>query len=599
MLVVLYESALGYTLFDVKQFEDVGQAIPHVEAAIASGSKFKKDVKLRSFQAYVDAKECLENSQALIDGQMTELLEEFLEKNNVHQEKDLELGVQCPLLGASIKEKLDVAVTHTGVIPKLVRGIKTFLEQYLNMDGKRRLHAERGLGHAISRGKVQYNANRIDNMIIQGIAANDQLDKDINVYIMRLREWYSHHFPELNEIVDDHNQYARIVKLVQDKKNIDEEMLPQIQEIVMDDDKADDIIKSSKISMGSDINLTDLENITMFADTVIRLTDYRKSMNKYLHQSVENVAPNTGAILGDTLTARLISKAGSLTNLAKLPSCSVQILGAEKALFRAIKTKSATPKFGLLFHASHLGKAATQDKGKISRCLANKVAMAAKIDCFSEVLTNKFGESLNQQVQDRLNFYETGEAPPKSEDVMSVAADAHASALRALKGVKRALEEEPEEKTEEKAKKKAKKDKKKKSISETELAAYSSDIEKKFNGAKQEENEEEPAKKKKKKKSKRDANGEESALVEEVERNEEEEEQEENGEEPVKKKKKKKSKKEANEEESALVEEVEGNEEEEVSVKKKKKKDKRKSMAALEEASEEKPEKKKKKRESV
>jgi nucleolar protein 56 len=85
------------------------------------------------------------------------------------------------------------------------------------------------------------------------------------------------------------------------------------------------------------------------------------------------------------VAARLISHAGSLTNLAKYPASTIQILGAEKALFRALKTKSNTPKYGLIFHSSFIGKAGTANKGRISRYLANKCAIASRIDCFAGI----------------------------------------------------------------------------------------------------------------------------------------------------------------------------------------------------------------------
>lgn len=197
------------------------------------------------------------------------------------------------------------------------------------------------------------------------------------------REWYSYHFPELARIVDDHGQYARLVKLIQKRTSISEETLPAITVIVMDETKSEDILSASRMSMGTELSEYDLRNILNFAERVIELTNYRRNMTGYLHQTVENVAPNVGKVIGDQLTARLISKAGSLINLAKMPACTVQILGAEKALFRAIKTKSATPKYGMLYNASYMSKAGKTDKGRISRCLANKVALASKIDCFS------------------------------------------------------------------------------------------------------------------------------------------------------------------------------------------------------------------------
>jgi len=124
------------------------------------------------------------------------------------------------------------------------------------------------------------------------------------------------------------------------------------------------------------------------------------------------------ALIGEQVGARLISQAGSLTNLAKYPASTVQILGAEKALFRALKTKGNTPKYGLIFHSTFIGRAGAKNKGRISRYLANKTSIAARIDCFSEYPTTVFGEHLKEQVEDRLKFYDSGEAPKKNVDVM-------------------------------------------------------------------------------------------------------------------------------------------------------------------------------------
>jgi len=118
---------------------------------------------------------------------------------------------------------------------------------------------------------------------------------------------------------------------------------------------------------------------------------------------------------------RLISHAGSLVNLAKYPASTVQILGAEKALFRALKTRGNTPKYGLIFHSSFIGKASTKNKGRISRYLANKCSIASRIDAFSETPTVAFGNRLHGQVEERLEFYDQGKVPRKNIDVMKEA----------------------------------------------------------------------------------------------------------------------------------------------------------------------------------
>ena len=156
----------------------------------------------------------------------------------------------------------------------------------------------------------------------------------------------------------------------------------------------------------------------MFAARTAALHKYRKSLGDYLVTKMGVVAPNLAALIGEIVGARLISHAGSLTNLAKYPASTVQILGAEKALFRALKTKGNTPKYGLIYHSSFIGKAGVKNKGRISRFLANKTSMASRIDNFSLQPTRKFGEALRAQVDERLRFYAEGINPTKNADAM-------------------------------------------------------------------------------------------------------------------------------------------------------------------------------------
>ena len=139
-----------------------------------------------------------------------------------------------------------------------------------------------------------------------------------------------------------------------------------------------------------------------------------------------------------------------MTNLAKAPASTVQILGAEKALFRALKTKGNTPKYGLIYHSTFIGRADAKNKGRISRYLANKCAIATRIDSFADEPSSVYGQKLRDQVEERLKFYETGAAPRKNIDVMEEVA-------RHLKAGKDAEDDDNGAK-----KKKKKKDKKRK-----------------------------------------------------------------------------------------------------------------------------------------
>merc|ERR1712003_396726 len=179
--------------------------------------------------------------------------------------------------------------------------------------------------------------------------------------------------------------------------------------------------KALKMSMGQDIVEMDMANIDRFAGEVIGLSNMRKTLHEYLKAKMDLVAPNLTMLIGEIIGARLISHAGSLTNLAKYPASTVQILGAEKALFRALKTKGNTPKYGLIFNSTFIGRASQQNKGRISRFLANKCSIASRIDCFSDETTNVFGKKLKDQVEERLRFYEDGTAPRKNITVMKEA----------------------------------------------------------------------------------------------------------------------------------------------------------------------------------
>lgn len=166
-----------------------------------------------------------------------------------------------------------------------------------------------------------------------------------------------------------------------------------------------------------------VEQVRLFATRAVSLGAYRKSLSAYLVAKMNLVAPNLAALIGETVGARLISQAGSLTSLAKCPASTVQILGAEKALFRALKTKGNTPKYGLIYHSSFIGKAGLKNKGRISRFLANKCSIASRIDNFSEMPNTRFGDALKKQVEERLEFYASGAPPTKNAVAMQSVMD--------------------------------------------------------------------------------------------------------------------------------------------------------------------------------
>ncbi|EFJ12362.1 hypothetical protein SELMODRAFT_167367 [Selaginella moellendorffii] len=482
-LYLLYEAPSGYSIFEAHGLDEIGQAAAAVQESIKDLNRFGNVVRLVTFKPFESAASALDQCNAISEGIMTSELQEFLgsclPKVKAGKAAKFSLGVAEPKLGSQIQESLGVPCQSNEFVAEFLRGIRLHFSRFVRDlkegDVER---AQLGLSHSYSRAKVKFNVNRIDNMIIQSISLLDTLDKDINTFAMRAKEWYSWHFPELVKIISDNYIYAKLCTFIKDKSTLADESLEELTEITGDEDKAKEILAAAKSSMGQDISPIDLINIQAFGERVVRLVEFRTVLHGYLVSKMHGIAPNLATLIGEIVGARLISHAGSLSNLAKCPASTVQILGAEKALFRALKTKGNTPKYGLIFHSSFIGRASAKNKGRISRYLANKASLATRLDCYLETSTNAFGQKLKEQVEERLDFYDKGVAPRKNIDVMKLAckealqqqsnADPQPAAEKKKKKKKAiseeenghpsvAVEDEPVSKNEPKKKKKAKK----------------------------------------------------------------------------------------------------------------------------------------------
>ena len=296
------------------------------------------------------------------------------------------------------------------------------------------------------------------------------MDKDINTFAMRLKEWFAWHFPELTKIVNDNAIYARLVNLCDARRdNFTEDLKDEMTAVCLDEEKAQQILDAVGISMGMDINDTDALQIKKWAERVVELAAFRETLSEFLKQRMSAVAPNLQALIGEIVGSKLIAHAGGLTNLSKYPASTIQILGAEKALFRALKTKGKTPKYGLLFNSTFIGRAGATNKGKISRYLANKCAIASRIDCFSEFPTSKIGESLRDQVEERLKFVANGTKPRKNKEAMAAVLDElkqeglfYGENMKKVEGDNNGPNEDDTDEEKPKKDKKSKKDKKEK-----------------------------------------------------------------------------------------------------------------------------------------
>ena len=231
----------------------------------------------------------------------------------------------------------------------------------------------------LSSSRVKEASGKLDLHIIQSINALDELDKIINTVGARMREWYGLHFPELDNLLSNIVMYSEIVSKAGLRENILVEIL---QNIGLPEKKVEVILDAAKRSKGGDMTPENLAIVKRLADEVIAQSDLRRVLTDHIEAAMETVAPNVKELLTAAVGARIISKAGSLARLARLPASTIQILGAEKALFRALKTGARPPKHGLLFQHPLIHSAPKWQRGKIARAVASKVAIAARIDYY-------------------------------------------------------------------------------------------------------------------------------------------------------------------------------------------------------------------------
>lgn len=257
--------------------------------------------------------------------------------------------------------------------------------------------------------KIKKTIEKRDLLVAQAVQSIDDLDKSLNLFMNRIREWFGLHFPELDRLLDKHETYARLIVNLGERNNFIEEKL---EEEGLPKNKSHSIAEVAAASMGADISQDDLVQIQDVSSKVLNLYDLRQSLEGYVDSVMSDVAPNIRAIGGSLLGARLLSLSGGLLNLAKLPASTIQVLGAEKALFRALKTKALPPKHGIIFQHPLIHDAKRWQRGKIARALAGKLSIAARVDAFNgEFMGDKLKIELEKRIEEIKEKYEK---PPLS-----------------------------------------------------------------------------------------------------------------------------------------------------------------------------------------
>ncbi len=249
-----------------------------------------------------------------------------------------------------------------------------------------------------------------DLYAIQTVRSIEDLDKILNLLAGRVREWYGLHFPELDRLVEKHDSYIRLVLNLGTRGAFTPDALDKLG---MPQDKAAEISSSALKSSGAEISSADLSWLQEVCKTVLELYGLRESAEKYTDNIMVEVAPNMTSVLGAVLSAKLISMAGGLGNIARMPASTLQVLGAEKALFRTLKTGARPPKHGIIFQYGPIHQSPKWLRGKIARAVAGKLAIAARMDAFGgENRGTSLKSALEKKIADLKGRYQ---APPKKE----------------------------------------------------------------------------------------------------------------------------------------------------------------------------------------
>jgi nucleolar protein 56 len=353
------------------------------------------------------AVEALTNlTKGVVPEELTELILKLREKGVT------ELVFEFEHLAREVKEKwgLEVSVEKPSLAGEFFRSdparvavenkwVKSINEYYGGLHD---------VSSAMARAGVRRESGRRDLLLSQAILTVDDLDKTFNLFSNRMKEWYGLYFPELGSLVEGNEVYMKLIGSLKEKERFTE---GRLVEEGLTSERAEAIADTTKTSMGAEIDGEDLSEIQQLATTLLQLHQLRNGLDEYVDKIMEEIAPNIRGLVGSTLGARLIAFVGGMENLAKKSASKIQVLGAEKALFRSFRTGTKPPKHGLIFQHKAVHQAPRWQRGKIARVLAGKLAIAARLDVYrGEYQGNDLVEEFEKRVEEIKEKYA---APPK------------------------------------------------------------------------------------------------------------------------------------------------------------------------------------------
>lgn len=395
---LLFETAAGISLFTVNGLDlSTESVLPEDKSVIRS------TFALHSNYSFGSATEALEELNKLNEGSISSRLKEFLKASITDEDY---LFVSDASLLSELK-KLGVKAAHSKLSIEASKAMRRYCSTNSDISRETLAQMQVGLSHLFSNSKLKNQKLSQDMPCIQASATIEVSTKTLMKFYSSIREWFSWSFPELEHIIKNNSlDYVKVVKILATNDGISEDaLLAKLTEENVE--LANEIVEAHAVTLGVPLAAEDTTLVLNFANKYLDLFEYKLTLSNYLDDKLMSLAPNLKTILGSSLAAKMIAKSGSLQNLAMQPSSTVQLLGAEKALFRALKAKTNTPKYGLLYGASYVGKVPSAFKGKLARSVANSCALAARFDCYDpteerEVCTYGLKQvaKLNQIVQD-------------------------------------------------------------------------------------------------------------------------------------------------------------------------------------------------------
>jgi nucleolar protein 56 len=295
------------------------------------------------------------------------------------------------------KKSIDVQLMDEDQINNIhISKTKILVESGFAKDANDAMTKLRNFAVQLSSSKITEVSESPDLHIIQSINTLDETDKIINGISSRVREWYGLHFPELDNIIDSIIGYSQIV-LAGKRQNLSKKVF---EDAGFPDSKIEMLSVISEKSRGGDISEENLSLVKSLAKQILELHELRKKIENHVETQMNKIAPNISAILGPSVGARILARAGSLKRLASMPASTIQVLGAEKALFRSLKTGAPPPKHGLLFQHALVHASPRWQRGKIARAIAAKAAIAARVDVYGAGRNDTLLEKLNIRVDE-------------------------------------------------------------------------------------------------------------------------------------------------------------------------------------------------------